>query len=166
MAAGLHLEAANELSEVAAMMSEARVVCFTVAEPFDAALRKLRKALAAEGLSVACEIDTTSRLKQQLGVALRKCVVLYVDDPIHLLEATVIHPAGGLFVPLPVVLSGSETSCRISVRSIEPVFSSDLPATLRGAVAHLHEMILAAVQRIGSKHTAASEIAECTTAPA
>jgi uncharacterized protein (DUF302 family) len=148
------------------MRPDARVLSYSVDESFDTALRKLRKALAAEGLNVSCEVDTATRLKQQMGVALRKNVVLYVDDPVCLLESTVIHPAGALFVPAALVLTGAEAGCRISLRSIEPVFSSDLPAALRGAVASLHERILAAVQRIGTKHTAMDEISDCTTVSA
>jgi hypothetical protein len=59
-----------------------------------------------------------------------------------------------------------QRSCRVSVRSIAPLFSSDLPASLRGAVANLHERILAAVQRVGQKHTAASEMIGYNAVPA
>ena len=113
------------------------------------------------------EIDAAARVKQELGVGLRQNIVLYVDDPIRLLEGTVINPAGGLFIPEPVVLSSFDArSCRVSVRSMGPLFSSDLPASLRGAVANLHERILAAIQRIGQKQTAATELMGSTAVPA
>ena len=141
------------------MTLSGRIVNFAVDEPFDVALRMLRRMLAVEGLRVPCEIDAAGRVKQELGVELKQTVVLYVDDPIRLLEATVMNPAGGLFIPEPVVLSSVDPCrCRVSIRSMEPLFSSDVPASLRGAVANLHERILAAVQRIGQKQTAASEM--------
>jgi hypothetical protein len=149
------------------MTTERRIVAFTVDEPFDVALRMLRRALAMEGLRVPCEVDTAGRVRQELGVGLKQNVVLYVDDPIRLLEATVMNPAGGLFIPEPVVLSNvDQRLCRVSVRSIEPLFSSDLPASLRGAVANLHERILAALQRIGRKQTPASEMFDSNAVPA
>jgi uncharacterized protein (DUF302 family) len=149
------------------MTRDGRIVAFTIDEPFDVALRMLRRALALEGLRVPCEIDTAGRVRQELGVGLKQNVVLYVDDPIRLLEATVMNPAGGLFIPEPVALSNVDhRSCRVSVRSIAPLYSSDLPASLRGAVANLHERILAAVQRIGQKHTAASEMIGPAAVPA
>ena len=154
-------------TEVVGMKSEGRIVAFAIQEPFDVALRMLRRALAMEGLRVPSEIDAAARVKQELGVGLRQNIVLYVDDPIRLLEGTVINPAGGLFIPEPVVLSSvAPRSCRVSVRSMEPLFSSDLPASLRGAVANLHERILAAIQRIGQKQTAATELMESTAVPA
>jgi hypothetical protein len=149
------------------MTTEGRIVAFTVDEPFDVALRMLRRALALESLRVPCEVDAAARIKQELGVGLKKNLVLYVDDPIRLLEGTAINPAGGLFIPEPVVLSSVDrSSCRVSVRSMEPLFSSDLPASLRGAVANLHERILAAIQRIGQKQTAATEMMGSSAIPA
>jgi hypothetical protein len=157
----------DETAEVAAMKPEGRIVTFGVDEPFDVALRMLRRALAMEGLRVPSEIDAATRVKQELGVGLRQNVVVYVDDPIRLLEATVMNPAGGLFIPEPVVLSSvDQRSCRVSVRSMGPLFSSDLPASLRSAVANLHERILAAIQRIGQKQTAATEMIGSGAVPA
>jgi hypothetical protein len=149
------------------MTPEGRIVAFTVDEPFDVALRMLRRALAMESLRVPCEVDAAARVKQELGVGLRKNVVLYVDDPIRLLEATVMNPAGGLFIPEPVVLSSvDQRSCRVSVRSMEPLFSSDLPASLKGSVANLHERVLTAIQKIGQKQTAATEMMGTAAVPA
>lgn len=144
-----------------------RIVAFVIDEQFDVALRMLRRALALEGLRVPCEVDTAGRVKQELGVRLRQNIVLYVDDPIRLLEATLMNPAGGLFIPEQVVISSvDQRSCRVSVRSIESLFSSDLPASFRGAVANLHERILAAIQRIGQKQTAATELVGPAAIPA
>ena len=140
-------------------MTHGRILAFTVDEKFDVALRMLRRALALEGLRVPCEIDTAGRVRQELGIGLKQNVVLYVDDPMRLLEAVVMNPAAGLFIPEPVVLASvDQHTCRVSIGSIEPLYSSDLPASLRGAVANLHERIQAAVQRIGQKHTAASQM--------
>jgi uncharacterized protein (DUF302 family) len=149
------------------MASHERIITFTVEEGFDVALRMLRRALAIEGLRVPSEIDTAARVRQELGVGLKRNVILYVDDPIRLLEATVVNPAGGLFIPEPVVLSNvDDRRCRVSVPSMEPVFSSDLPASLRSAVANLHERIIAGLQRIGKKHTAATEMITSSAVPA
>lgn len=149
------------------MSPEGKVITFTVDEPFDVSLRMFRRALALEGLRVPCEIDAAARVRQELGVVLNRNVVLYVDEPICLLEGIAMNPAGGLFIPEPVVLSHlNDRRCRISVRSMESLFSSDLPASLRGAVANLHERVLAAIQRIGQKQTAATDRAATRAVPA
>jgi hypothetical protein len=126
----------------------------------------VRRVLAQEGLRVPHEFDTAARVRQELGVGLKQNTVLYVDDPIRLLEATVMNPAGALFVPEPVVLSTLDKGCRVSVRCIEPGFASELPASLRGAVLNLHERIVAAIQRIAHKESAAAGMPTCTAVPA
>jgi hypothetical protein len=148
------------------MNQQGRVLGFVIEQPFDVALRMLRRALALEGLRVPHELDTAARIRQELGVGLKQNIILYVDDPIHLLEATVMNHAGGLFVPEPVVLSSADKRCRVFVRSIEPVFSSDVPASLRAAVSNLHERILAGIQRVAHKETAATEMATSSAVPA
>jgi hypothetical protein len=49
---------------------------------------------------------------------------------------------------------------------MEPLFSSHMPASLKGAVANLHERILAAAQRVGQKQTAAMEMIGSSAVPA
>lgn len=158
---------ANERLDMFTMRPEERVVVFVIDQPFDVALRMLKRALALEGLSVPCEVDTRGRIRQELGVGgLKQNIVLYVDDPVQLLEATVMNPAGGLFIPEPIVLSMNENGCRVSVRSIQPVFASDLPVSLRGAVVNLHERILSAIQMVGQKQAAVGEMADQNAVPA
>jgi hypothetical protein len=142
------------------MTSEGKVVVFTIDQPFAVALPALRRALGMERLRILHEVDTSARVRQELGVGLKQNVVLYVDDPIQLLEATVMDPAGGLFIPEPVVLSAARKGCRVSVRSIRPLVGSDLPVSVRSAVANLHERVLAAIQRIGRKETAVEQVAD------
>jgi uncharacterized protein (DUF302 family) len=148
------------------MNQQGRVVSFVIEERFDIALRMVRRALAQEGLRVPHEFDTAARVRQELGVGLKQNIVLYVDDPIRLLEATVMNAAGALFVPEPVALSTLDKGCRVSVRSIEAVLASDLPASLRGAILNLHERIVAAIQRIAHKESAAAGMPTRTAVPA
>jgi hypothetical protein len=57
------------------MTKEPSLVTFSVAEPHEAAIRMVRRALAQQGLRVP-ELDITSRIKQELGAGLAPCVVL------------------------------------------------------------------------------------------
>jgi hypothetical protein len=83
------------------MNKQGGVVGLTIEQPIDVALRTLRKALTLEGLHIPHEIDTAGshtagtwcRAEAERGSVYR--------DPIRLLEATVMNPAGGLFVPEP-----------------------------------------------------------------
>ena len=131
---------------------EPRIVSFTLDEPFDVALRMLRRALALEGLRVPCEVSTSGRLRMELGVGLKDSIVLYVDAPLLLLEATVFSVAGSLYIPEPVALSACGASqCKVVIRSIKPFLDETLPAHVRQALLLLHERILSAIQRIAQR---------------
>jgi len=134
------------------MTQEPRVVSFTIDEPFDIALRMLRRALAREGLRVPCEMSPSGRLRTELGIGLRDSIVLYVDAPLLLLEATVFTVAASLYVPEPVALSDcGDNQCKAVVRSIKPVLDETLPASVRHSLISLHERILKAIQAIGQR---------------
>jgi hypothetical protein len=137
------------------MPHEPQIVSFTIDEPFDVALRMLRRALAREGLRVPCEMSTSGRLLSELGVGLKDSIVLYVDAPLLLLEATVFSAAASLYVPEPVAVSTCGSGrCKVVVRSIKPLLDDSLPATARQALFLLHERILTAIQVVGQREAA------------
>ena len=49
----------------------------------------VRIALARQGLRAPAELDISARIRQELGAGVAPCIVLYVDDPVVLLEAVV-----------------------------------------------------------------------------
>lgn len=131
---------------------EPRLVSFTIDEPFDVALQMLRRALAREGLRVPCELSTSDRLRNELGVGLRDGIVLYVDAPILLLEATLFTLAGSLYVPEPLALAScGDEECKAVVRSIKPLLDDSLPGSVRESMLLLHERILRAIQSVGHR---------------
>ena len=136
------------------MTQQRRTVTFTIDESFDVSLRILRRALAREGLRVPCEVDTSARLKKELGVSLKDSIVLYVDTPILLLEATVLNAAGSLYVPEPVVLCSRGKESLVVVRSIQPVLDESFSAGVKEAITLLHERILKAIQTVGQREPA------------
>lgn len=143
------------------MVNEPRIVSFTIDEPFDVAVRQLRRALEREGLRIAAEVDISTRLREQLGVGLGESRILYVDVPILLLQATVFTFAGSLYMPEPVALSGSGKETRIAMRSIRPVLDEAFPASVRQAILQLHERIVKAIQSIGQREPALRSVTEC-----
>jgi hypothetical protein len=91
-------------------------------------------------------------LRTELGVGLRESIVLYVDAPILLLEATVFTIAGSLYVPEPVAVAArGENESKVVIRSIKPLLDDGLPGTVREAMLLLHERILKAIQMIGHR---------------
>jgi hypothetical protein len=144
------------------MLPSGRIGTWSIDAPFEKAVRMLRRGLEAERLHVACELDTEARLRRELDISLRKGVVLWVDDPLRLLEATVMNPAGALFVPEAVVVVGGSDGSRAAIRALPPAALTDLPAGLRSAVVGLHDRVVAALERAGRKEPDAHALPECT----
>ncbi|MBX5494084.1 MAG: hypothetical protein IRZ15_01990 [Bryobacteraceae bacterium] len=131
------------------MTHEPRVVSFIIDKPFPEALHTLRGALTREGLSIPSEVNTSERLRAELGVGVKESAILYVDTPILLLEAALLTPAGCLYVPEPVAISSSGKHSTAVVRSIKPILDQRLPFSVRDAILTLHERILRAIQKVG-----------------
>jgi hypothetical protein len=113
------------------------------------------------------EMNTSGRLLSELGIGLKDSIVLYVDAPLLLLEATVFSAAAGLYVPEPVGLSTwGSGRCKVIVRSIKPLLDDSLPAIAREALFLLHERILSAIQAVGQREPALENAHSWERAPA
>jgi uncharacterized protein (DUF302 family) len=122
-------------------------VTFTIGEPYGAALRKVRTALAKHGLSVPTELDITARIRQQLGAGVAPCTVLYVDHPAALLEAVVFDRGAALLIPQPLVVTGDNRHADVLMRAAEPV-TGGVPESVRGPLLDLRTRITRAIETV------------------
>jgi len=116
-------------------------IAVTIAEPFEVALRMVRRSLAMEGLRVPAEIDIAARTLQELGVELMNSVTLFVDTPALLLEAVRADPAGALTIPQSLALYSRGETTRAVFR-LQPAY---------GPARELQIRMTAALERIGSR---------------
>ncbi len=133
------------------MTTRTPVVTFQVSEPYPNALRMVRRALAQQGLRVPTELDITARIKQEVGAGVAPCAVLYVDDPILLLEAIIFHRGAGLLIPHPLVVAGRHRQTEVLLRSAASVTEEGLSASVRDALSGLHSRIVRALETIGER---------------
>ena len=128
------------------------MLTFTIAEAHPAALRKVRKALAQQGLRVPAELDIGARIRQELGAGVAPCTVLYVDDPMVLLEAVVFHRGAAMLIPQPVVVAAAGGHTEVLVRSPESL-TAETPESVRDPVLNLHQRIARAMEAIAGKQS-------------
>ncbi len=129
------------------MSNESSVLTYVVQEPYETALKLLRRELENEGLRVPAETDVSGTIRAKLGLDLWPCRVLHVCCPLFLLQAAVIDPAETAFLPVRVVISGRErqTVIRLARSTTCPDDSRDR------RVAVLASMLLSQVQKIMEK---------------
>lgn len=124
---------------------------FSLPEPHQSALRKVRRALAQHGLRIPAELDVTARIKEELGAGVAPCVVLYVDDPALLLEAVVFHRAAALMIPQPVVVSGNARHTEVLLRSAESLMRGETPVGVRDPLASMYARIVRAMETVAER---------------
>jgi uncharacterized protein (DUF302 family) len=135
------------------MSEEPLLLTFTIAEPYDVALRMVRTALARQGLRVPAELDVTARIRQELGAGVAPCIVLYVDDPAVLLEAVVFHRAAALLIPQPLVITGDNRHTEVLMRSPE-VPAGEVPESVRDPLLDLQRRMARTMESIAERHGA------------
>jgi len=90
------------------MSNEPSMTTYVLQESYEKALKAIRRGLEDEGLKVPVEMDVAGNIRDELGLDLRPCTVLYVCCPWFLLQAAVIDPSAAAVVPLRVVVSGRD----------------------------------------------------------
>lgn len=133
------------------MTGAAAMLSYTVAEPYDGAVRMVRQALARQELSVVAEFDVARRFRRELGTVLAPSLVLYVDDPALLLEATVFHRGASLLIPQPVVISGDGRASEVLVMSAGAQVAANLPRPVVAPLRKLHARIVKALEAVGER---------------
>jgi uncharacterized protein (DUF302 family) len=121
---------------------------YLVPEPYDDALRRLRRALAASDLSVSSELDISARLHSELGVRLNSARILYVDCPVLMLEAMALYGPMAVFIPLHLVVCDRNGKTEIHFMHALRFGGSAVPAAVRGPVYRLQARLAAALQKI------------------
>jgi len=127
------------------------MVTFQVLEPYPTGLRMVRRALAQQGLRVPAELDVSARIKQEVGAGVAPCTVLYIDDPVLLLEAIIFHRGAGLLIPQPLVVAGRHRQTEVLVRSTTSLTEGGLRAAVQDALSGLHSRIIQAMETIGER---------------
>ena len=137
----------RDLSE---FTSGATCLTYVIDEPYGKVLKQLRSALKAEGLGIPMEMDVAGRIRNELGVALKPCLVLYVDCPFLLLEAAIVNVSAAALVPLHVVVAEAGLQ---SVVHLVPRTDGAITACLRAQFDRFLGRVLAVLRELGAQRT-------------
>jgi hypothetical protein len=131
------------------MADEPATITYLIAEPFEQALRSIRRILSARHLNVTGGLDISARTRQKLRMGTAPCVVLFVSPSPHLGAALKTDRCAAALAPFHIVVSerGSETEIHVlralpgECGSLEPLAAAALNAS--------HSEILRAIKTIG-----------------
>lgn len=94
-----------------------------VESSFDGTVDAVRNALKAEGFSVICEIDMQAMLKDKLGVAFRRCLILGACNPPLTHRALLAEPDVSLLLPCNVVVSETDDGVQVNALNVAALVS-------------------------------------------
>lgn len=138
------------------MTTTTALFSYSTPKSFETTLAQVRKALAAQGIHVASEMDLSQRLKNELGVGLYACHVLLVDDPALLLEAMVFNRSAAEYFPQPVTVAAGEHCTHIYLRGADMAPGNDVPASIRQPLGMLITRMRRALESVASPETVAT----------
>lgn len=135
------------------MAEELATTTYSVSEPFEQAVRSLRKVLADGNLKPAGELDMSSRIRQRLLISTAPCRVLFVTATPAAFEELGADPCAAALMPLHIVISGSGPRTEIHLLRALPAQNGPLDGPTMTALRQLEARIAQAVERIGMRST-------------
>jgi len=123
-------------------------VTYLIAEPFQEALKSLRRILSARHLEIAGGFDVSARTRKELFIGTNPCMVLFVSPSRSLGAALEADHCAAAIAPFHVVVSecGRQTQIHV-LRSLSGDSSTLEPLSL-AALNEAHSEILRAIESI------------------
>ncbi len=124
---------------------------YSLREPFERAVESVYKSLARRGVRVAGQLDVSRRVERSLGIDLPPCRIVFVLPDPTALSAAGIHPWAAIFLPLHIVISGTDAHTEIQVQNrVHAGPSSEVPA-LAGPIMETQAKIWEAIEAIAMR---------------
>lgn len=118
----------------------------TIDAPYEAAVTRVREALATEGFGVLTEIDVSATLKKKLDVDFRPYIILGACNPPLAHRALSSELEIGLLLPCNVVVHAADQADRSVVSIMDPEAALSLAGN--EAIAPLAADVKARLQRV------------------
>ena len=119
----------------------------TTPHPFDAAVSRVREALADEGFGVLCEIDVQQTLKQKLGIDREPYLILGACNPQLAHHALQAEPNLGVLLPCNVVVYTNQGQTHIAAVNAEQMLSIVANDALADTAAEVRRRLAAVIER-------------------
>jgi uncharacterized protein (DUF302 family) len=118
----------------------------TIDAPYDAAVTRVREALAAEGFGVLTEIDVAATFRKKLDVEFRPYIILGACNPPMAHQALSSELEIGLLLPCNVVVHAADDDSRSVVSIMDPEAALSLAGN--PAIAPVAADVKARLQRV------------------
>lgn len=150
MAHELHKDRWVEAMTDTQMSGQQLTTTYVIRRPHGEALKLVKTGLAEEGLRIAMEIDVSGMIRRELGLHWSPCRILGVCCPLLMLEAVVMDAGAPVYLPLHLVVSGSDTETLVRLGDARS-WDNGVPKALEIPVGRMAARIRKALERIGAR---------------
>jgi uncharacterized protein (DUF302 family) len=124
---------------------------YILREPFERAVESVCHSLKSRGLQVAGQLDVSRRVERALGILMAPCRILFVLPNPPKSSTGSIHPWAAIFLPLHVVISGTDAQTEILVQNRVHARHEASSLALFGPVMDTQTQICEAIDAIATR---------------
>ena len=135
------------------MATELATTTYLVSEPFEPAVKSLRRVLADANLKLAGELDMSGHIRERLLVAIAPCLVLFVGATGPDFDELGTDPRAAALTPLHIVVSARGSQTEIHLLRALPGQNGLLDEPTMEVFRRLQARIAQAVERIAMRIT-------------
>jgi uncharacterized protein (DUF302 family) len=135
------------------MAGELATTTYSVSEPFEQAVRSLRKVLAGGNLQITGELDMSGRIRQRLLISTAPCRVLFVNARVSVFENREPDSYTAALTPLHIVVSARGSQTEIHLLRASPADNGALDLVTTAAFQRLQTETAQAIEKIGMRPT-------------
>jgi uncharacterized protein (DUF302 family) len=133
------------------MTGDPAVTTYSMAVPFDRAIKEIREALIRNGVSILTELDISTRLRRELGIGFTRCRILLVDSPYLLLEAATLDGSAATLFPLHIAVSDGGACTLIHWINPAIIEGARLPTGALAPLVKLQSLVTRSLERIAMR---------------
>lgn len=132
------------------MAEEQATSTYLIAEPFERAVKIVRRALSGANLKLTGELNLSGRIQKHLLIDTAPCLLLFAC-PATPIPATPVGLSQASLTPLHIVVSGRGSQTEIHVLRVLPRDNGPLDRAAVAALGELQSTISQAIARIGMR---------------
>jgi uncharacterized protein (DUF302 family) len=135
----------------AIMADEPATTTYSIPEPFDDAVKSLRRVLAEAGLKITGELDLAGRLQRRLLIDTPPCLVLFAGPATPAFKGPPAYPGAAALTPLHIVVSARGAQTEIHVLRIPEPHDGSQDASAMVELGRFRAQLSQAIGKIGMR---------------
>ena len=133
------------------MTDESATTTYSIPEPFDEAVRSLRRVLAEAGLKIVGKLDLSARLQHRLSVDTPPCLVLFAGPAMPMRNGPSGHLGAAALTPLHIVVSARGPQTEIHLLRIPPPYDGVRQDSAMADLGRFRARLSQAIETIGMR---------------